>query len=198
MAFAIDQSGSVGSLNFEKIKTFVKDVIKAFKIGPEQTRVALVKYSSYADTEFDMNAHASEEELLNAVSAMTYEGGSTNTHAALDIMRQKLFKPENGARPEHLGHPRVGILLTDGRSNYPSLTKSSANLTHRDDITLFAIGVGRTIDIVELDSIASPPICQHKFLLKGFQEINDLKYAIQKRTCQGKCVCVRVQMLSTV
>ena len=39
--------------------------------------------------------------------------------------------------------------------------------------------------ISELESMASSPVCKHLFLLKDFNEIDSLKYAIEKSTCGG-------------
>lgn len=39
LAFMIDSSSSIGEDNFEKVKTFVKEIVNRFQIGPDQTRV---------------------------------------------------------------------------------------------------------------------------------------------------------------
>ena len=91
----------------------------------------------------------------------------------------------NGARPIAENHPRVAIVVTDGKSNQPSLTISSANRVHDHDITMIAVGIGASIDLQELEVIASEPECLHLFLLKDFTEVESLKYSIEKRTCDG-------------
>lgn len=104
---------------------------------------------------------------------------------ALDEMNYEAFSTGNGARPLEQAHPRVGIVLTDGQSNYPSQTIMAALRAHDADITMFAIGVGKDIDLNELEVIASEPTCIHLFLLDGFDEMDSLKYAIEKGTCEG-------------
>lgn len=79
----------------------------------------------------------------------------------------------------------MAIVVTDGKSNNPSLTIASANVAHDHDITMIAVGIGASIDIRELEVIASEPECLHLFLLKDFTEVESLKYAIEKRTCDG-------------
>jgi len=74
--------------------------------------------------------------------------------------------------------------LTDGRSS-TSLTIAEAERAHKAGIIMIAIGVGSSIDRTELDAIASDPKCLHLFLLSGFDEIDDLKYAIEQRACEG-------------
>ena len=41
----------------------------------------------------------------------------------------------------------------------------------------------------EVDAIASEPTCVHRFLLHDFQEVESLKYAIEKSTCEGTSRC---------
>ena len=41
------------------------------------------------------------------------------------------------------------------------------------------------LNMQELDAIASDPDCKYKFLLENFSEIESLKAAIEKKTCEG-------------
>ena len=84
------------------------------------------------------------------------------------------------------GVPRVAIVLTDGRSNYPEKTLAAAKRFHNAEIVAFAVGVGPKIDLKELANIASTPECQHLSLLRNFDEIDYLKYAIEARSCKGR------------
>ena len=56
------------------------------------------------------------------------------------MMTYQAFTPAGGARPESEGHPRVGIVLTDGHSNNQQLTIDAAERAHDADITMFAVG----------------------------------------------------------
>ena len=40
LAFMIDSSSSIGSENFEKVKSFVSEIVSRFEIGPDLTRVS--------------------------------------------------------------------------------------------------------------------------------------------------------------
>jgi hypothetical protein len=42
------------------------------------------------------------------------------------------------------------------------------------------------LNLNELETIASDPVCLHLILLKGFTEVDSLKYAIEQRTCNGR------------
>ena len=71
---------------------------------------------------------------------------------------------------------------------------------HDAGIIMLAVGVGTGIDQNELEAIASEPICLHLFLLRDFNEVDELKYAIEKRTCEGNSAevslhCIRLYLI---
>ena len=78
---------------------------------------------------------------------MFYTGGGTNTHIALDVLTNQMFHTQNGARARNKGVPRVAVVLTDGRSNKPPLTVVNALRAHNADITMFAVGIGKSESI---------------------------------------------------
>ena len=73
MVFVLDASGSIGSLNFNKIKGFVKDVVNGYDIGPDKTRIAVVKFSTSVRREFDLDDFTTKEQVLDAVDKITYK-----------------------------------------------------------------------------------------------------------------------------
>lgn len=90
LAFILDTSGSVGSYNFEKIKTFVKKVIDFFNIGSKGTHVAVVTYSTWAQVEFHLSTHTSKSALKNAVNRIVYRAGWTYTGEAIRLTQTKV------------------------------------------------------------------------------------------------------------
>jgi hypothetical protein len=54
-------------------------------------------------------------------------------------MREDIFTVENGMRT---GVPKIGILLTDGRSTSAYRTQKEANLTKAAGINILAVGIG--------------------------------------------------------
>jgi len=186
IVFVLDSSGSIGSSDFQKIKSFVKDVIQAFDIGFDQTRVGVVQYSTTVSRPFDLNDYGNKADMLAAVDRIAYTAGGTNTHLALDMMTNVSFTAARGARPMNEAHPRIGIVLTDGESTLPSLTVEAAKRMHDANILAFAIGVGTSLDIVELTAIASEPTCTYLILLNsGFAEIDSLVSVIEKKACEA-------------
>ena len=162
LSFVFDSSGSVGRQNFELEKDFAINVTRTFSIGPLDTQIAAIAYSGFARISFLLNTFNNQSSIISALGAIEYfdiPGNgrpSTNTADALIRTRQEIFTPSGGARDPTLGYPRVTVVVTDGRSNVNrSLTVPSAEALHDDGVTVFAVGVGRNIDMNELSSIAS-------------------------------------------
>ncbi|ELT91892.1 hypothetical protein CAPTEDRAFT_143702, partial [Capitella teleta] len=185
LCFMLDGSGSVGKKNFGKIKEFLSNVVDRFDIGPQNTRIAVIQYSTDSVIEFDFDDYKTKEEVMDAIEGIEYEGGGTMTHKALDQMRTELFTEAGGARSQLEGHPRVCVMLTDGKSNKPSSTVKSALEVHDSDITVLTVAIGRTIDKNELGVIASAPECLNMFFIEDFDEVSALKDAIEQKTCSG-------------
>jgi len=101
IVFVLDASGSIGADNFLKVKQFVKDVISAFDIGFDKTRVGIVVYSSsnQVTRPFDLANYDNKTQMLAAVDRIVYTTGSTRTDLGLDMMTNVSFTPQRGARP---------------------------------------------------------------------------------------------------
>lgn len=184
LIFVVDGSGSVSLRNFVRIKKFMKDVVSGFDISGKRTQIGLIKYSTRVKTEFSLNSYNKKKDVLKAIDRVSYQGGGTNTHAALNRVGDEL-KKEKGSRE---GRAKIVVVLTDGRSNHPALTAIAAARLHKKDVTIFAVGIGSKIDFEELRTMASDPYCLHATLLKDFEEVDSLRYAIEKRTCNAPII----------
>ncbi|XP_078578150.1 P-selectin-like [Branchiostoma floridae x Branchiostoma japonicum] len=86
--FVLDGSGSVGAANFIEVKRFVLNVVSAFTIGPTATRVGVVQYSSSNTMEFNLDDHTTAASMIDAINAIRYQGGGTQTGAALGYVHR--------------------------------------------------------------------------------------------------------------
>uniref|UniRef100_A0A8C9NNF7 Collagen alpha-1(XX) chain n=2 Tax=Carduelinae TaxID=37599 RepID=A0A8C9NNF7_SERCA len=148
----VDGSWSIGRNNFKLIKEFLSNLISPFSIAEDKIRVGLSQYSSDPRTEWDLSAHSTREQLLEAVRNLRYKGGNTFTGLALTHVLEQNLKPDAGARLEA---EKLVILLTDGKS------QDDANLAAQTlknlGIEIFAIGV-KNADEAELRQVASEPL----------------------------------------
>lgn len=97
--------------------------------------------------------------------------GRTNTYSGINEMRMNMFTAGRGDRN---GAKNYGIAITDGRSNInPAQTVPEALNAHRDDITMFAVGIGQNgqVDRAEINGIASDPDSIYAYVMEGDSEV---------------------------
>ena len=192
LAFVLDSSGSVGFSNFQITKQFVENVTNTFAVGAQETRVGAITFSGFATISFQLNnTFANRSELVQAIRDIVYfdiPGPSTNTADALRTLRLNVLTTEAGARPPVLAIPRVAIVITDGRSNVNrDQTIPEAENVRGDGIIVFAVGIGRQINMAELNAMASSP--NFVSLLSNFNvlEFQSLQRILSVKACRSKC-----------
>jgi len=121
--FVLDESGSIGSTNFDLMKSFMSQLVSRLDINSGNTRVGLVTFSSAVGTTINLDAHSSIRSLQSAISSLTYAAGGTNTVAALAYVRTTMLTSAAGDRSNV---PNVVVVLTDGRSGNTRATQVSS------------------------------------------------------------------------
>ncbi|VDI70712.1 collagen, type XII, alpha [Mytilus galloprovincialis] len=175
----IDSSGSVGKSNFQKQIDFVKDFVNRFSIGSTKNQFSVVTFATAVNNEFWLNKYMNKQGLMNALKNITYNAGSTNTHLALDFVRQNSFLSANGGRP-NFGN--IVIILTDGKSDDQSATKKAAEDLHMLRAQVISVGIGSGADILELEKIASDK--QYVVHVENFDALKTIETKIQYVACQ--------------
>uniref|UniRef100_A0A8C4SQ98 VWFA domain-containing protein n=1 Tax=Erpetoichthys calabaricus TaxID=27687 RepID=A0A8C4SQ98_ERPCA len=185
LVFILDTSSSVGKEDFEKVRQWVANLVETFEIGPEKTRVGVVRYSDKPTTEFDLGRYTTVEDVKRAARNIRYLGGNTNTGEAISYITTRSFSETSGARPREQGIKKVAILMTDGRSQDYVLEPSKA--AHQAGIRVFAVGVGDALK-EELDEIASEPKSSHVFHVSDFNAIDKIRGKLRRRLCESEDV----------
>ena len=99
LGFILDNSGSVGQQNFERMKLFVKDLADFYKLGAEETRVSVMSYSDSANIHIKFSEYFSDKTRFDsAVDRISYTGGGTATAMALNMAYNYMFTSHYGAR----------------------------------------------------------------------------------------------------
>ncbi|XP_059375547.1 collagen alpha-1(XIV) chain, partial [Carassius carassius] len=174
----VDGSWSIGRINFRLVRMFLESLIRAFAVGSEHTRVGLAQYSGDPRIEWHLKTHSTKEAVINAVKNLPYKGGNTLTGLALTYILKNSFKAESGSRP---GVPKIGILITDGKSQDDVLFP--AQKLRDAGIELFAIGV-KNADENELRAIASPPEETHVYITADFSLLSSIVEALTRSVCK--------------
>ncbi|XP_051827099.1 collagen alpha-1(XXII) chain-like [Antechinus flavipes] len=191
LVFILDTSSSVGKDDFEKVRQWVANLVETFEIGPDRTRVGVVRYSDRTITEFELGKYWTQEEVKTAARNIDYHGGNTNTGDALRYITTYSFSKEAGGRPSDRVIKKVAILLTDGRSQ--DIVLDAATAAHNAGIRIFAVGVGEALK-EELDEIASEPKSAHVFHVSDFNAIDKIRGKLRRRLCENVlCPSVRVE-----
>ena len=191
MIFVMDESGSIGSIDFEKMKELAINITDAFAIGPKRTQVGWINFNKMARVVFNLSTYPNKTSLHNAMRGVLYFGGSTNIGAGLQALYDYGFVESAGYRNSFLV-PEVAIVLTDGRSDLEPIEDAAALLHENRSIDIFVIGVGDGVEEEQIEAVAragvATDINSTVFLLEGFgdDELNRVKDVLRARICISK------------
>ncbi|XP_034723704.1 collagen alpha-4(VI) chain-like [Etheostoma cragini] len=134
--FLMDDSGSIGNLDFEDMRNFIIKFFRTFNIGPDHVRVGLVKYAGDPSLQFDLTATLDVDKMETFVRNIDHKGGGTETGKAL-----KSMGPHFRRAKQTRGHkvPEYLIVITDGKSSDD--VKAPAEELRLQGVIIFAIGV---------------------------------------------------------
>lgn len=198
VVFILDSSNSIWLNDFYKQTAFVRDVVAQFDIGrnPTQTRVGVLTFGHAVWKQFDLNEKFNKDDLLKSVESIQHgRGRTTNTGDAINFALDSMFTQQAGSRD---GVTRVVIVITDGRSQKTYHTKLAARRLHEAKINTFAIGVGRNIDILELQDIASNPDSDYMFMVDDFNALDTITDRLARKACEGRYLCRIVYLHFTI
>lgn len=146
IGFILDESTSIGSQElFNYGLNFMLQIINSFPIGPSQTRIGVVKFSTTAYLQFGFNQYTTAQSVGNAVSNLIWNGGqSTDIAAAFRTANEQMFS-ERRTDPDVR---TICILITDGQPNVEAdKTFDEVQKTKNSSIEVFAIGIGREVNL---------------------------------------------------
>lgn len=161
IVFVIDSSGSVrdtnppdGSTdNWQLMLQFVNDVVYRLPISANGTRVGFVRFSTSASNLFYLNSYTDKRQLQDAITAVPYSEGITNTVAALQALYQNQFLASHGNR---VPVQDIAIVITDGD---PSDTADQLRVTgetvSQNNIITYAIGISNRVSEMTLQRIVA-------------------------------------------
>ena len=180
--FLIDSSGSLMKSDFHRELKFVEDVVDVFDIAPSKTRVGVIGFSHDANHILTLENGLSKTDLKKKVNKIRHVGGGTYTADALRMMRLDGFA-RGIARPNVA---RIAIVVTDGLSADERQTAKEARLAHKAGITVFAVGIGNGVDMIEIRNIASDPSDDYMFQVADFASLDAIKETLAIKTCGVK------------
>ncbi|VDI06518.1 collagen, type VI, alpha [Mytilus galloprovincialis] len=181
VVFLLDSSGSVGATNFKKMLQFMQGVVSKFSVGLNNIQVGVDTFQSTVKSEFKLNQFLDKNDLITAIGNIVYKTGGTKTGSAIKFMTTYSFSTTAGHRT---GVPKIGIVITDGKSNDQANTLAESKKARASGIQLIAIGVGDGINTIELEGIANKPKTEYVYNVKNFDVLNILQSSLSARTCK--------------
>ena len=178
IVFLLDESGSIGSSNFEKIKSFVSTIVSHFEVGNDTNQISVVNFASTSRNVFSLNTYDTVSEIQAAISRIVFSSGGTRIRGAsieyaLDFARMYSFTSGYGARGDAA---KIAVLITDGQSflyNEPDHLKSMG-------VTIFCVGVGTGVNSAVLRSVATHNDYTY---LASFDLLSLLTGELSNKTC---------------
>lgn len=180
IVFVLDASTSVWVADFKRLLSFVKDLVEVMSISSERVRFGVLTYGNAPKEQIQLDQYSTTSDLTKAISQIVHQRGGTNTAAALRHLRQQMF---TGTRQRD-GVQKIAVLVTDGPSDSPKATAQQAELVHKDDIRVFAIGVGKDVYMDELETIATQPSEDNVFTVDGYDTLGSLTAQLASKTCK--------------
>ncbi|XP_041373659.1 collagen alpha-1(XII) chain-like [Gigantopelta aegis] len=182
LVFIVDTSGSIGPLNFEKVRDFLTLVVRGLQIGADHVRVGTVSFSSFPYLDFRLTTHHTEAGVIKGINSIMYDAGGTDTALGINMAVNDVFSENYGMRR---GSAKVALLVTDGMSYDTDATVAAAQRAKNAGIVFFTIGVG-SVNVNELQAVATSPNCTHVFLMENFTEIQTVLHEIRKSACRAQ------------
>uniref|UniRef100_A0A670ZUD5 Collagen type VI alpha 6 chain n=1 Tax=Pseudonaja textilis TaxID=8673 RepID=A0A670ZUD5_PSETE len=176
--FLIDGSSSISPSNFIKMKTFLKEVIKLFTIGPDHVRFGVVQFGTLYQTEFELDKYMKTSHLEKAINNIIQMGVDTYTGAAIWSMQplfEKAKKQRGGKVPCYL------IVLTDGKAHDNVLEPSK--MLRKSAVNIYAIGV-KSANITQLNEIADSEA--KVYYVEQFDSLKNIKNEFVRDICSEK------------
>ncbi|KAM9601157.1 LOW QUALITY PROTEIN: collagen alpha-5(VI) chain [Trichechus inunguis] len=186
--FLVDSSGSIGTDNYRKMKTFMKNLLAKIPIGPEKTQIGVVQFSGDSKGEFPLNKYFTQKEISDVIDRMTLINQNTLTGSALTFVAQSFTHPK-GARPDVR---KFLILITDGEAQ--DSVREPARQLRDEGVIIFSVGVfgaNRT----QLEEISGDG--NLVFQVENFDILKAIESQLIFRVCTLSD-CKRIQLLDVV
>lgn len=142
LGVAVDASGSIGSSNFNTVRTGIANAINAIVPTNGSVELTLVRFASYVSTIIGPTVitAANKASIVSTISSMSFTGGTTGLASAINSLTSQITGSSNFATAD----ASIYNIVTDGFPN-----SQSNSIAQRNN----AIGAG--IDEIDIEFIGS-------------------------------------------
>jgi hypothetical protein len=169
VALVLDSSTSVSDADFRLMEDFAKQLVFHSSMDEGHQRFAALTVSSRVEVLFHLNHHRSRVSAFWALDGLQHDYGSMSMANALWTLRNGVFSPINGDRPEA---SNIAVIITNRDSSlHHQRTLTEARLLHEAGVLVYVVGIGLR-DSTEVQAIASSPVRRNAFLLNYYSELS--------------------------
>uniref|UniRef100_H2YSZ1 Uncharacterized protein n=1 Tax=Ciona savignyi TaxID=51511 RepID=H2YSZ1_CIOSA len=154
LVILLDTSSSIKINNFDLIRKFVANIINQFEVGRNGLMVGMATYSRSVQNLWELNQYGDKESLLRAVRGIVYNGGGTNTGAAITNITDIKFSERAGRKCRRKDVKAVTIVVTDGKS-WDSVGEPALLLRNKSSV--IALGVKNAVKSQLVEIASYPP-----------------------------------------
>jgi collagen type VI alpha len=177
--FILDSSASIIATNYVKMLKFVANLTRNFDLGPNAVQFSTIIFGDDAHLVFDFGQYNNHPSIEQGILGITYLAQNTFTNRALSLARLEAFSSAHGARGNV---SKIAIVLTDGQSSLPTETSRQAQLLKSSGVLILSVGIGDTVRLSELESIASLP--ENVFQVDNFGVLSTIQKTLTNKTCE--------------
>lgn len=194
IVFVVDSSGSIGIENFQRVKVFLQNLVNMLDIDYDLARVGMLVFNDQSRWEFKLGEINNKFDIFKAIQRIQYIVGGTMTADALAKVRTE------GFLSNRTGVPMIAIVVTDGLSRYPPLTRYQASLLRKEGVQVYAVGVGNQTNEGEIFNMASVPEEKYMYQFSSFDTLDATNVTLDVNyvKCKEKLATTSPATLTTV
>ncbi|KAG9491060.1 hypothetical protein GDO78_006427 [Eleutherodactylus coqui] len=145
-----------GTVNIEKVKIFLEDLIQRMDIGEEIIHITIIQYSFNIIVEYTYTGKLHKQDTIKQIREIKYRGGNaTNTGEALRYISEHTWRKGFQSSPQN---PHLVYMIQE---NPPTDV-----IRKEENINVFPISVGTNAPIKELD------IFGHQRVFKNYDQLS--------------------------
>ncbi|XP_028390676.1 collagen alpha-2(I) chain-like [Dendronephthya gigantea] len=188
LGFVVDASTAITPSNFNRMKTFIKDLVNEFDIREGGTHVAAIAFGDRARMVFDFNELQGSEltraNLAEKIDAIPQISGSNRMDLALTMAKDNMFSFAGGKRDKT---PRFLVIVTDGignewSQNFGDLQELAKSLKD-GQVEILVVAIGNDVRMDEFKAISSGE--NTLFNPKQFSDLRTLYKNVALRSCKA-------------
>lgn len=163
----LDSSGSIGSIDYETVRSFARALVASLRVAPDGARVGIAQFSSPSQNRLETELSADPAALNRVIESMKFLAGSTDMVGGLQIGLDEM------RRHGRTGIPGVVIMMSDGQPNQGDPGPVAAEIKQAG-FRLITIGVGSGIDATLMKNLASAPADDNFIFAEDFDALLEL------------------------